>query len=55
MTALVGRDTIFDTRATQNDEKRGKALQVGIMALTWDDARFRKASTSDENTRRTDF
>jgi len=28
----------FDTRATQNDEKRRQALQDRIMALTWDDA-----------------
>jgi len=45
----------FDTRATQNDEKRGKVLQVRTMALTWDNARFREGSTSNENTQGTDF
>jgi hypothetical protein len=43
-----------DTRATQNDEKQRQVLGVEIRALTWDDARSRKALRSIDNTQGAD-
>jgi hypothetical protein len=40
----------FDTRATQNLEKRRQPLSDAIRSLTCDDGEFRNKTTSDEDT-----